>query len=229
MKELPMNITLSNDNPVALLVINIKGDEITVKVDASKSKPKKREIGAQTDSSITYRQVTYPTGVKLKEQAEKIVPESTIGYDRCFVAKLSQLSDNSKMYYSRLKNLLLSYQGKPRISWKGETFKFGKSSTVQLTVRGKTLCVILSEKLKNCLEESGEIAIGEFSLPYKIKNEKHAVTMEKILRKTMTDAGYEKTSFYVEQDFYLPYRSLSTLIQDGLVRPDHELRIWQKQ
>ena len=68
-----------------------------------------------------------------------------VRYDRSFKAKHIQMKDESKEWYSTLKNELLSYQRvKSRLSWRKETFRIGRMPLARFVIRGKTLCLLLA-------------------------------------------------------------------------------------
>jgi len=59
---------------------------------------------------------------------------------RSFMAKLIQCEEESKLYFSELKNSLLTYRGvKARTSWGAETFNKGRRQLAKITMRGKPL------------------------------------------------------------------------------------------
>ena len=66
-----------------------------------------------------------------------------VKYDRSFTARIIQ-NEGAKRYYNELKNLCLSYDLKPRVSWKADTFHLGRTTYVVMKVRGKTLCLYLA-------------------------------------------------------------------------------------
>ena len=66
-------------------------------------------------------------------------------YNRSFSAKLIQADEKVKRYYSQLKNALLAYaKVAPRVSWRHESFRYGRPSVAKFVIRGKTLCLCLA-------------------------------------------------------------------------------------
>lgn len=66
-------------------------------------------------------------------------------YKRSFKSKLIQGTDNNKMYYSEVKNELLSYNKcRSSLSWQGESFIVGKKTLAKIALGGKTVCLFLA-------------------------------------------------------------------------------------
>ena len=71
--------------------------------------------------------------------------QDKVRYDRSFEAKLIQLKDETKEWYTTVKNELLSYKKvRSRISWRRESFQMGRMKIARFVVRGKTLCLMLA-------------------------------------------------------------------------------------
>lgn len=68
-----------------------------------------------------------------------------VRYSKSFLAKLIQSDEQSKKYYSEIKNRLLAYSGvKSRMSWRWESFVSGRNTLARLRLRGKTLALFLA-------------------------------------------------------------------------------------
>ena len=65
-------------------------------------------------------------------------------YSYSFTAKLARATDETKEYYNRIKNEILAYGVKPRMSWANESFYFGRNTYVKFGIRGKTLSTYLA-------------------------------------------------------------------------------------
>ena len=66
-------------------------------------------------------------------------------YNRSFAAKLIQSEDKVKRWYSELKRELLSYKKvAARVSWRHESFRYGRPTAAKFVIRGKTLCLCLA-------------------------------------------------------------------------------------
>lgn len=82
---------------------------------------------------------------------------------RSFKARLIQTSDETRYYYSELKNELLTYKNiHDRLSWNHELFNTGRNHVVRMQIRGKTLVLYLAlepnevEGMRFSLEPSSE-------------------------------------------------------------------------
>lgn len=152
--------------------------------------------------------------------------ELRIRYDRSFKAKLCQLDEESKGWYSDIKNDMLSYPGvKSRVSWKRETFRVGRSVVARLAVRGKTLCLMLAldfEGLKGSryIVEDVSFYASSADTPvlYRIKNERRAKYARDLFAEIMVKLGIQKDMLYSAQSFVEEYRDDYSLIQLGLVK-----------
>lgn len=157
--------------------------------------------------------------------------ETTIGYDRSFTGKLTQTKDETKLYYSAIKNALLSYKGKgkkvsDRISWKYETFNVGRNKVAKLKVKGKTLCIYLAldpkayADTKYKVEDvSGSKADESTNLMYRITNARRAKYVLTLIADAM--AKYDLTYVEGENVNYvkgLKAKSDKQLVKAGLAK-----------
>ncbi|MDY2826203.1 MAG: hypothetical protein SOT42_00145 [Eubacteriales bacterium] len=63
-----------------------------------------------------------------------------VAYRKSFMAKLLLSEEDTKDYYARIHNHILSYTGKNRVSWFYDSYNSGRTQLVKLAIRGKTLC-----------------------------------------------------------------------------------------
>ncbi len=75
-----------------------------------------------------------------------------VRYDRSFKARLIQSDDALKSRYNELKNELLCYDLKPRVSWSNESCYSGRTTYAKFAVRGKTLSLYLALEPKEFAE-----------------------------------------------------------------------------
>ena len=61
-----------------------------------------------------------------------------------FLARLTLADDEDYDYYNKLKNHILTYKVKSRISWNYESFNAGRKKLIKLNVRGKTLVMYIA-------------------------------------------------------------------------------------
>lgn len=151
-----------------------------------------------------------------------------IKYSKSFVAKLIQSDDQTKQYYSELKNKLLSYDGvKSRISWKCETFRKGRKPLAKLRLRGKTLSITLALNpddyagTKYRVESLAEIK-SYLATPclYRIKNDRRLAYAKELINKLATENGLLEDTNEVNTDYaaQYPYEDTDALIERKLIK-----------
>lgn len=172
--------------------------------------------------------------VKAKEDGKKVqVIKATedkifvrIRYNRSFEARIIQSDDRLKNYYSEIKNHVLRYGVKPRISWKHETFKNGRELLVKLAVRGKTLNVYLAldpaayAGTKYKIDDVSSVSKNA-SVPtlYKLKNDRRLKYCKELISSLFEGKGLQEGEEKTE-DYSLkyPYEKIEDLIEKGLVK-----------
>ena len=161
------------------------------------------------------------------EEAEAVAEgQETVRYNRSFKAKICQLKDETKAWYSTIKNELLSYDGiKARISWKREGFRIGRMTAARLIVRGKTLCLLTAVEpagykgTKFTVEDVSEFSgMSDTPTLYRIKSEKRVKYALEMIGGMMNAMSVEKTADYQPQDFTEPYMTDEQLIEKELIK-----------
>ncbi|MDE6362223.1 MAG: hypothetical protein K2L53_04525 [Clostridia bacterium] len=150
---------------------------------------------------------------------------NVIRFNKSFTAKLIQIDDVSNAWYTELKNELLSYKKvKDRMSWKRESYRFGKVCVARFVIRGKTLCIQLPldptqfEETKYKVEDISHI-ISSADTPclYRIKNERRLNYAKDLIAQVMENMGTTR----IERewvDYYQPYDTTLNLIERQLVK-----------
>lgn len=150
---------------------------------------------------------------------------NVIRFNKSFTAKLIQIDDVSNAWYTELKNELLSYKKvKDRMSWKRESYRFGKVCVARFVIRGKTLCIQLPldptqfEDTKYKVEDISHI-ISSADTPclYRIKNERRLNYAKDLIAQVMENMGTTR----IERewvDYYQPYDTTLNLIERQLVK-----------
>ena len=151
-----------------------------------------------------------------------------VRYSKSFTAKLIQSEDETKEYYSRLKNELLSYKKvKARMSWKRESFRIGRTLIARLQYRGKKLCLYLAldpksyEGTKYYVEDVSAVASNaQVPLMYRIKSERRAKYALDLIADVCAKYGEEKKKTYKQTNYAAeyPYDSTESLVERGLVK-----------
>ena len=170
-------------------------------------------------------------GVVVHRSNPIIVEEETVStrlrYDKSFTARLIQSDDETKCWYTEIKNELLCYKNvKGRISWKRETFKSGaKLVLAKLAYRGKILCVFLPLKTadyaeKYHIEDASDMSCYEDTpLMIRLKNPKRVEVAIKLIQKVMEENGLKRVP-HEAVDYYMPYEGILDLIKKGLIKRD---------
>ena len=164
------------------------------------------------------------------ENAPLIIEEESfdgglLRYDRSFKARFIQSDNDVKNWYTELKNELLSYKKvHDRLSWKRESYNFGRISAARLSFRGNTLCLYLPlnsatyEDSKYKVESVEDHASYEDTpCMYRIKNERRVKYAKELIATVMENIGAVK----IERDsvdYYEPYEGLVQLINKGLIK-----------
>lgn len=150
-----------------------------------------------------------------------------IKYSKSFLAKLIQSDNETKWYYSQLKNRLCSYDGvKSRISWKWESFRSGKKTLAKLRLRGKTLSLCLALNAddyadsKYKVESLAEIkAYADTPCMYRIKNDRRLKYGGELIDELMAQNGIAEIP-HGETDYaqMYPYETTEKLIELKLIK-----------
>lgn len=176
--------------------------------------------------------------VKAEKKPVKFVPESTetpapegkvfvrIRYNRSFTARLIQSPDALKKYYSDIKNELLKYGLKSRISWKAESFRHGRKLIAKAAVRGKTLNLYLAadpakyDGTKYKVQDvSARATTAATPLRYKISNDRRSRYSAQLIADAAAANGLAAgEAAYSDYAAQYPYEELEPLIKRKLVR-----------
>lgn len=150
---------------------------------------------------------------------------NVIRFNKSFTAKLIQIDEVSNSWYTELKNELLSYKKvKDRMSWKRESYRFGRVCVARFVIRGKTLCIQLPldptqyEDTKYKVEDVSHI-VSSADTPclYRIKNERRLNYAKDLIAQVMENMGAER----IERewvDYNQPYDTTLNLIERQLVK-----------
>ncbi len=156
---------------------------------------------------------------------EESVRAGSVRYDKSFTARFIQSEDEVKVWYTKIKNELLSYSKvRERVSWKYENYRFGKEPVAKLSFRGKTLCLLLPldpkelSETKYKVEDISDMASAE-DLPcmYRIKNDRRAQYACELIARVMERYDSVKTEREMV-DYFVPYEGVVELIEKGLIK-----------
>ena len=151
-----------------------------------------------------------------------------IKYSKSFLAKLIQADDETKAYYSIIKNFLLSYKDvKCRLSWKRESFRCGRVVLARLRMRGKTLALELPlkaeeyEETKYHVEDLSHVkSCADVPCMYRIKNGRRARYALELIMRVMRDNNIQLNENAVKEDYALqyPYETTEALLGRNLIK-----------
>lgn len=166
-------------------------------------------------------------GDELSEASGGVDFLNMMKYNRSFIARIIQGTDEQKEYYGRIKHALLGYKKvNSNIAWGAERFHKGRETIARLKIRGKTLVLYL--------------ALDPAEFPYSVYFHKD-VSDNKSLHgtplsvKVMSPLGVKKAIRLIdamlekrngikipvpERDYaeMYPYETIDELIADGLVQ-----------
>ncbi|MGN1061137.1 MAG: hypothetical protein ACI4QN_05330 [Candidatus Coproplasma sp.] len=148
-------------------------------------------------------------------------------YNRSFIARIIQGTDEQKNYYGQVKTALLSYKKvNSNIAWGAERFNKGRETIARFKIRGKTLCLYLALDPKEFeysvyhqVDVSDNKSMHGTPMMVKIKSPRG---VKKAIR--LIDAMLEKRDgvkrTVAERDYaaMYPYETIEELIEDGLVK-----------
>lgn len=148
-------------------------------------------------------------------------------FNRSFIARIIQSTDDQKKYYGEVRNALLSYRKvNSNIAWGAERFHKGRETIARFKIRGKTLVLYLAL----------DPAEHEFSVyHHKDVSDNKSVAGTPMMVKIKSPRGVKKAIRLIdemlamrdgikrpvpERDYaaMYPYESMEELIEDGLVK-----------
>ncbi len=147
-----------------------------------------------------------------------------VRFRKSYTAKLIQSKDETKSYYTYLKNVMLSYKKvKSRISWGHENFNFGRNNIARYTMRGKSLCIYFAldpddyADTKYKVERSLSKKYEGVPCLYRIKNARRAKYAVDLIKALMDKYGIVPGADHNE-NYYMPYRTTEQLVEEGLIK-----------
>ena len=149
-----------------------------------------------------------------------------IQYNRSFLARITQASDEVKERYSALKNHILSYANvKPTLSWKRERFSIGRNTFACFVMRGKKICLCFATDPKRfdgtkykVIDLSERSPKSKLPCKYRITSDRRVTYAKEIIDTLLAEFSVEKLTDYAEQNYTMPYRETEALISDGLIK-----------
>lgn len=151
-------------------------------------------------------------------------PKIVVRYRKSFTARLIQAPDETKRFYSQLKNHALSFADVTcRTTWNCESINLGRKQLIKFNVRGKTLQVYFAivpedyEGTKYKIIRSESKRYANVPCLYKIKNERRAKYASELIEETMEKSDIATIEREAE-DYVLPYEPFEPLFERGLIK-----------
>ena len=148
-------------------------------------------------------------------------------YNRSFIARIIQSTDEQKRYYGQVKNALLAYKKvNSKIAWGAERFNKGRETIARFKIRGKTLCLYLAldpnefaTSVYHHTDVSDNKSMHGTPMMVKIKSPrgvKKAIRLIDIMLEKRNGVKRE----IAERDYaaMYPYETIEELIEEGLVK-----------
>lgn len=148
-------------------------------------------------------------------------------YNRSFIARIIQSSNETKRYYGKVRNALLSYRKvNSNIAWGAERFHKGRETIARFKIRGKTLVLYMAidpKEIEYSVYHQKDVSDNKslHGTPTMIKV-KSPRGVKKAIR--LVDLMLEKRNGIKrnvpERDYaaMYPYETMEELIEDGLVK-----------
>ncbi len=148
-------------------------------------------------------------------------------YNRSFIARIIQSTDEQKKYYGAVRNALLSYRKvNSNIAWGAERFHKGRETIARFKIRGKTLVLYLAldpvtheYSVYHHKDVSSNKSLHGTPMMIKVKS---PLGVKKAVRliDEMLEARDGVKRNVPERDYaaMYPYESIEELIEDGLVK-----------
>ena len=148
-------------------------------------------------------------------------------YNRSFIARIIQSSDDVKRYYGQIKNAMLAYRKvNSSVAWGAERFNKGRETIAKLKIRGKTLCLYLNldpneykTSVYHQVDVSDNKSMHGTPMMVKIKSPLGVKKAIRLIDDMLAKRNGEKRHIQ-ERDYasMYPYESIEELIEDGLVK-----------
>jgi hypothetical protein len=152
---------------------------------------------------------------------------SMMKYNRSFIARIIQGTDDVKQYYGEVKNALLSYKKvNSNIAWGAERFNKGRETIARFKIRGKTLCLYLAldpaeykTSVYHHLDVSDNKSMHGTPMMVKIKSPLGVKKAIRLIDDMLAQRNGIKQPVK-ERDYaaMYPFESIEELIEDGLVK-----------
>lgn len=183
---------------------------------------------AEEEALVTVSAVIEDEEQEPEEEAQGGVDfANMMKYNRSFMARIIQGTDEQKNYYGSVKNALLSYKKvNSNIAWGAERFHKGRETIARMKIRGKTLCLYLaldpseySTSVYHHTDVSDNKSMSGTPMLVKIKSPRGVKKAVRLIDEMLVKRDGIKT-VVAERDYaaMYPYETMEELIEEGLVK-----------
>ena len=148
-------------------------------------------------------------------------------YNRSFIARIIQGTDEQKVYYGEVRNALLSYKKvNSNIAWGAERFHKGRETIARFKIRGKTLVVYLAldpatheYSVYHHKDVSDNKSLHGTPMMIKVKSPRGVKKALRLIDEMLEARGGIKRNI-PKRDYaaMYPFETIEELIEDGLVK-----------
>ncbi len=150
--------------------------------------------------------------------------ESKIRLNKSFIGKMSQADQRNRDYYFELKNYLLSFRRiTSRLSWNFDSFNLGREPKAKITIKGKTLLLLLALDPKEyvsskyfCKDVGAIKKFAEVPTMLKIKSVRGLKHAKELIDILLSDT--QKKTRYRAKSIDLPYMTDDELVTAGYAK-----------
>lgn len=185
-----------------------------------------QESAASADEIEPDETATFEDDDNNNETGTMIVGDSRIRvrYNRSFTAMLIQADDTLKGLYNELRNELMAYKLKQRMSWSAESWYFGRTTYAKFVIRGKTLSLYLAldpEKFENTkyvfynVRETAKYR--DVPMRVKVKSERAARWAKELVAAMAEQYGLTRVDM-PKRNYRPDYRDTKSLVKDKLIK-----------
>lgn len=154
--------------------------------------------------------------------------ENMMKYDRSFIARIIQSTDEQKEYYGRVKTALMSYaKVNSNVAWGAERFSKGRETIARFKVRGKTLCLYLAlnpQDFEYSVYHHQDVSYNKSMrgtpMMIKVKSPRGVKKAIRLIDDMLVRKNAVKRAKFTERNYaaMYPYESIEELIDEGLVK-----------
>lgn len=198
-------------------------EEIVEEIPAEESTTGLSEEAAEQPASEQKEEPVAAEAQPIAEEEKK--PRFAIGYDRSFIARIIQ-NEKAKRFYGEIKNYCLSFGMKSRLSWRAETFYYGRKSYLCVKVHGKTLCLYFAldpanydESIYHHKDLSDKCAYRKTPMLLRVRSELWLRKAKLLIAEMLVAAGFtEKETPWVDYVALYPFEETKALIEKKLIK-----------